>query len=239
MEQLSASGIWCVTRVDESYPARLKQSLKHQAPPVLFGAGDPLILDRDSVGIVGSRNIDSDGAEFARRLGAVCARSSAAVVSGGARGADRIAMQGALDAGGYAVGVLADSLIKTIRQQDVRSFVADARMVLLTPYRPDSGFSVAGAMGRNKMIYGASNYSVIVASEYEKGGTWAGAVEALGAGWCPLFVRVSDAGRGNQELLRRGANALSESDLSKMDQVIEWMNERSTPRPQQEVLSFA
>src|SRR5437762_10139360 len=33
LEQLSASGIWCVTRVDESYPSRLKNSLKHQSPP--------------------------------------------------------------------------------------------------------------------------------------------------------------------------------------------------------------
>src|SRR5262249_25510891 len=156
LEDLASSGVWCVTRVGDSYPVRLKNALKHQAPPVLFGAGNASILNRHAVGIVGSRNIDDDGAGFARRLGELCARSSVAVVSGGARGTDRIAMQGAMDAGGWAVGVLADSLIKTIRQQDVRNFIVNEQLVLLTPYRPDKGFSIGGAMGRNKVIYGAS-----------------------------------------------------------------------------------
>src|SRR5215471_10773685 len=39
MEELSSYGIWCVTRVDDSYPLRLRHSLKHLSPPVLFGAG--------------------------------------------------------------------------------------------------------------------------------------------------------------------------------------------------------
>src|SRR6185295_5540604 len=52
LEQLGAAGIWCVTRIDESYPARIRNTLKHQAPPVLFGAGDATILDRSAIGIV-------------------------------------------------------------------------------------------------------------------------------------------------------------------------------------------
>jgi predicted Rossmann fold nucleotide-binding protein DprA/Smf involved in DNA uptake len=240
LEQLSASGIWCVTRVDDSYPARLKNSLKHQAPPVLFGAGDLSILGHPAIAIVGSRNIDDERASFARRVAEICAHSSAVVVSGGARGTDRIAMQGGLDAGGYAVGVLADSLSRTIRQSDVRAFIADGRMVLLTAYRPDSGFSIGAAMGRNKIIYGASDYSVVVSSEYEKGGTWAGAVEALTAGWGRVFVRAgTDAGRGNQELVSKGAHPLSDADLANLSNVIEWMKERSVSQPQQEMLSFA
>jgi predicted Rossmann fold nucleotide-binding protein DprA/Smf involved in DNA uptake len=240
LEQLSASGIWCVTRIDDSYPVRLKNSLKHQAPPVLFGAGELSILSRPAIAIVGSRNIDDEGATFARRLGEICAHSPVPVVSGGARGTDRLAMQGGLDAGGCAIGILADSLVKTIRQNEVRSFIADGRLVLLTPYRPDNGFSIGGAMGRNKIIYGASDYSVVVSSEYEKGGTWAGAVEALTAHVCPLFVRSSgEIGRGNQELISKGAHPLSSADLDKIDDVIEWMSARSISQPQQEMLSFA
>lgn len=240
MEQLSASGIWCVTRVDDAYPARLKNCLKHHTPPVLFGAGDASILRQPAVGIVGSRNIDDEGANFARRLGEICARSSVAVVSGGARGTDRIAMQGALDAGGCAVGVLADSLTKTIKQVDVRNLVANRQLVLITPYRPDNGFSIGGAMGRNKVIYGASDYAVVVSSEFEKGGTWTGAVENLNAGWCPLFVRTSDAAqRGNQELINKGGHPVSDVSLSYIDDVMNWMKERSVSQPQQEMLSFA
>jgi DNA processing protein len=241
LEQLAANGIWCVTQVDDSYPVRIKTTLKHQAPPVLFGAGRLSILDRTAIGIVGSRNIDDAGVAFARRLGEICARSSVAVVSGGARGTDRISMEGALDAGGYSVGVLADSLSRTIRQPDVREFITGGLLALITPYRPGNGFSIGAAMGRNKVIYGASDFSVIVSSEYQKGGSWAGAIEALTAGWCPLFARSGEGtGRGNQELISRGVRPLPDAALAEIDDAIEWMKEHSRARPQQvELLSLA
>ncbi len=233
LEQLAASGIWCVTRADESYPARIRNTLKNQAPAVLFGAGDMRIFEKPAIGIVGSRDLDENGGDFARRLGAVCARFLVAVVSGGARGTDRIAMQGALDADGYAIGVLPDSLIRTIRQPDVRQFIADGRLVLLTPYRPDNGFSVGAAMGRNKIIYGAADFSVVVSSDYHKGGTWAGAVETLAAGWCPVFVRSGDKGPGNQELINKGARPISDTDLEGVDDLVEWMKNHAGSHPQQ------
>ena len=235
LEQLAASGIWCVTRADESYPTRIRNALKNQAPAILFGAGDITILEKAAIGIVGSRNLDETGADFARRLGGLCARSLVGVVSGGARGTDRIAMQGVLDAGGYAIGILSDSLIRNVRQPDVRQFITDGRLVLLTPYRPDNGFSVGAAMGRNKIIYGAADFSVVVSSDYQKGGTWAGAVETLTAGWCPLFVRSGDnVGPGNQELINKGARPISDTDLEGVDDLVEWMkNHAAASRPQQ------
>lgn len=234
LEHLSASGIWCVTRMDDAYPARLRNTLKHQAPPVLFGAGEFEIFQKPSVAIVGSRNLDESGESFARSLGALCARHSVAVVSGGARGTDRVAMQAALESGGHAVGILADSLVRTIRQPDVREFVTDGRLVLLTPYGPDNGFSVGTAMGRNKIIYGAADYSVVVASDYQKGGTWAGAVETLTAGWCPVFVRSgANAGPGNRELINKGALLLGDDELTGIDNIVEWMKQHAGLRPQQ------
>lgn len=234
LEQLAASGIWCVTRADDAYPARLRNALKHQAPAVLFGSGELDILQKPAIAIVGSRNLDERGEDFARRLGTLCAEHSVAAVSGGARGTDRVAMQAALEAGGHAVGILADSLGRTIRQPDVREFVTDGRLVLLTPYRPDNGFSVGAAMGRNKMIYGASDYSVVVSSDYQKGGTWAGAVETLTAGWCPVFVRSgANVGPGNRELINKGAQPFSDAEIDGLDNIIEWMKEQVGSRPQQ------
>ncbi len=234
LEHLAASGIWCVTRMDDAYPARLRNTLKHQAPPVLFGAGEFEILRKPSIAIVGSRNLDESGESFARSLGALCARHSVAVVSGGARGTDRVAMQAALEAGGHAVSILADSLVRTIRQPDVREFVTNGRLVLLTPYRPDNGFSVGVAMGRNKIIYGAADYSVVVSSDYQKGGTWAGAVETLTAGWCPVFVRSgTNVGAGNRELINKGAQPFSDAEIAGLGNIIEWMKEHAGSRPQQ------
>src|SRR5689334_16794346 len=39
LEALFSKGMWAITRVDESYPPKLKTNLKAQAPIVLFGSG--------------------------------------------------------------------------------------------------------------------------------------------------------------------------------------------------------
>ena len=125
-------------------------------------------------------------------------------------------MQAALEAGGRAFGALADSLERTARQPDVREFVSDGKLVLLTPYAPDAGFSVGAAMGRNKLIYGLAEFAVVVSSDHQTGGTWAGAVEALKGDWCPVLVRDGHGvPRGNKELLKFGARALSVARTSR------------------------
>jgi predicted Rossmann fold nucleotide-binding protein DprA/Smf involved in DNA uptake len=232
LENLFERSLWAVTRRDELYPASLREKLKHQGPTVLFGTGNIQLLQRAGVAVVGSRNIDEAGAAFARDIGAKAVAANLPVVSGGARGTDRIAMQAALEAGGIAFGALADSLEGTTRQADVREFVSDGKLVLLTPYAPDAGFSVGAAMGRNKLIYGLAEFAVVVSSDHQTGGTWAGAVEALKAGWCPVFVREDDgAPKGNRELLKLGATALPTGLLPGIPDLSAWMKEHATGQP--------
>src|SRR5437016_11270974 len=133
-------------------------------------------------------------------------------------------MQGALEAGGIAWGVLADSLERTIRQPDVRQFLLEGQLVLLTPYAPTAGFSVGAAMGRNKVIYGLAEFAVVVSSDFQTGGTWAGAVEALKARWCPVVVRAGEeVPKGNRELARLGAVPLTTAELGSMSDLPSWL----------------
>jgi predicted Rossmann fold nucleotide-binding protein DprA/Smf involved in DNA uptake len=232
LQNLFERGLWAVTRMDELYPPHLRDTLKHQAPSVLFGAGNLRLLQRPGVAVIGSRNIDEAGAAFAREVGAKAVAAKLPVVSGGARGTDRIAMQAALEAGGIAFGALADSLERTVRQADVREFVSDGKLVLLTSYAPTAGFSVGAAMGRNKLIYGLAEFAVVVSSDHQSGGTWAGAVEALKAGWCPVFVRDGEGvPRGNTGLLKLGAVSLSVADLAALGNLPEWMSAHAKPKP--------
>jgi len=234
LENLYSRGIWAVTRVDPQYPAKLRDNLKHQSPPVLFGTGQIELLRLAGVAVVGSRNIDEVGTGFARQIGSRCAAAGVAVVSGGARGTDRLAMEAAIDAGGTAFGVLADSLERTIHQPDLRQLLLDARLLLITPYAPTAGFSVGAAMGRNKIIYGLADFAVVVSSDFQEGGTWAGAVEALKAGWCPVFVRSGPhVPRGNRELVKHFAGTLSESELSAMKDPLAWFGAHAPARMQQ------
>ena len=55
LPNLSERGLWAVSRVDEFYPSHLRERLKHQAPSVLFGAGDIQLLQRAGAAVIGSR----------------------------------------------------------------------------------------------------------------------------------------------------------------------------------------
>lgn len=220
LDGLFSRGMWVATRVDPHYPAGLRDTLKHQAPTVIFGAGDRALLSGRRVAVIGPRNIDPAGAAFAQAFARQAVGAGFAIVSGGARGTDLIAMNAALDAGGNSVGVLADSLERTIRPPEMRQWLLDRRVTLLTPYAPTAGFSVGAAMGRNKVIYGLAELALVVGSEHEKGGTWAGAVEALKAAWCPVLVRATDdAPKGNRELLKKGALPLGEPRVPTADEL--------------------
>ena len=228
IQNLHERGLWAVTRSDELYPSHLRDTLKDKAPAVLFGTGDTRLLQQPGGAVVGSRNIDEAGAAFAREAGEKIVAAKLPVVSGGARGSDRLAMQAALEAGGRAIGALADSLERTARQPDVREFVSDGKLLLLTPYAPDAGFSVGAAMGRNKLIYGLAEFAVVVSSDHQTGGTWAGAIEALKADWCPVLVRDGEGvPRGNKELLKLGAQALTAGQLAEIPNLAEWVRENT------------
>src|SRR4051794_30540364 len=69
LEGLFSRGMWAISRMDALYPKRLRESLKHQAPTVLFGAGEIHLLRQPGIAVVGSRNIDEAGAAFAREIG--------------------------------------------------------------------------------------------------------------------------------------------------------------------------
>lgn len=206
LERLGALGIWALTRAADAYPQRLRRRLKESAPAVLFGSGQVALPGQPGLAVVGSRNVDEAGEEFARFIGNACARCGLTVYSGAARGVDALAMGAALEARGTAVGVLADSLEKAIRAPEVRAALARGDLALLTPYSPDAGFSVGAAMGRNRLIYALADCALVVTSDAGKGGTWAGAIEALKARWTPVFVLAGpNAPEGNRLLLQKGA----------------------------------
>ena len=82
----------------------------------------------------------------------------------------------------------------------------EGRLVLVSPYDPAAGFNVGHAMQRNKIIYALADAALVVTSDFEKGGTWAGAIEQLERlHFVPVFVRNgANAGKGNAALLHRG-----------------------------------
>jgi predicted Rossmann fold nucleotide-binding protein DprA/Smf involved in DNA uptake len=211
---LRADGIWVVTLLDDGYPSRIQEQLGGRAPLVLFGAGNLTLPCRPAVAVVGSRQIDPAGAVFAAEVGRRVAAAGWVLCSGGARGADKLAMDASLRGGGGTVGVLADGFMQAARAAENQSWLLENRLTFITPYPPHDPFRPGGALGRNKIIYALSQFAVVISCEAGQGGTWTGATEALKQDWCPVFVR-NDARvpAGNDELLKLGALSLSNDDF--------------------------
>ena len=125
-------------------------------------------------------------------------------------------MLGAVDAGGAAVGVVAEALERTVRRQDLRPHLADGTVVLLSAYHPAARFTVGQAMGRNRLVYCLAEAAIVVTSG-ATGGTWAGAVENLKAQWIPLYVRADEDRDGTRGLIALGGVPLSRAALEEPD----------------------
>jgi DNA processing protein len=80
----------------------------HDPPRSLFlrGSGEPELLARPAVAVVGARACSPYGAQVARLLGRELAAARLVVISGLARGVDAEAHRGALEADGITVAVL-------------------------------------------------------------------------------------------------------------------------------------
>ncbi len=217
LEQLEQSGIRSLTPFDDEYPSRLRDRLGNAAPAVLHVAGDPALLHNGGVAIVGSRAVSPMAAEAAKAIARGAVADGRVVISGGARGTDRLAMGAALDAGGTVTGVLADALTRTANDPEVRRAISDARLCLTTPYAPAAPFSVGNAMSRNKIIYALADVTVVVECEEEAGGTWAGAVEALKHSYGRVAVWTGEgAAAANRLLVAKGAEEFTD-DIAIVD----------------------
>lgn len=237
LERLASLGINVLTRADTDYPARYRQRLKDSAPAVLFYAGEKALLGQPGIAVVGSRHLDEAGQQCAEFVGNACGLSGLVLYSGGAKGVDTLSMNAALNARGTAVGILADSLEKSIRDPANRSAITRGDLCLATPFSPSAPFSVGTAMGRNKLIYTLGDYAIIVASDAEKGGTWAGATEALKAKWLPVFVlQHTEMPQGNRMLLQKGALRFPHPFTEHHLKLQSWLSEQSSqlkPDPKQ------
>ena len=207
LERWRARAIWVVSRADAEYPRCFKKRVGENAPPVLYGCGDAGILDSGGLAVVGSRNVNDVLIEYTEAVGRLTAAAGHTIVSGGARGIDQAAMRGALDGGGRAIGVMADSLEKAVVRREYRDALIGGRLVLICPYDPASRFQVGHAMQRNKLIYALASAALAVNSDFQKGGTWAGAVEQLNnLKFVPVYVRAEGKTvRGLDALRERGA----------------------------------
>jgi predicted Rossmann fold nucleotide-binding protein DprA/Smf involved in DNA uptake len=220
-----AAGIWVLSWTDSEYPSRFKQ-LKHRAPALLFGYGSPNAFSERALAIVGSRNASDARLNNAAEIGRACSDKQITVVSGGARGVDSYAMLAGIVGKGTVVGVLADSLLKESGRKPYRDAIREGRMCLMSEVHPEAKFDVGSAMARNRLAYACADAALVVECDPNRGGTWAGALEALKEG---KTVYVLKGAKAERELVERGALRIDMTFALQPDRLIR------SERPTEEV----
>lgn len=204
LNELDRKGIRVVTQFDEDYPILLKRKLKKKMPPILYYAGNIGLARKIGIAVVGSRNVDDEGMEFTKRLVEKASKEKLVIYSGGAKGVDTVSESTAIKSGSAVVSFIADSLLSKIKKKQVTADIISGNLLLISDVKPDAGFSAARAMNRNKYIYASSYGAFVVSSDYNKGGTWNGAIESLHNSLAKTLIWDNKNYTGNQKLIERG-----------------------------------
>ncbi len=195
---------------DGGYPEGLLHLEDPPAPVFLKGT---LPAWETAVALVGTRRASPWARAFARQLARALVDAGAAVVSGLARGIDRAAHEGAIEAGGRSVAVLG-SAIDRIYPPEHRPLAE--KSVLVSEFPPGEGPRPEYFPRRNRLIAALAR-AVVVVEAPERSGALITARHALELGREVFAVpgRPTDiASRGANLLIKDGAPPLlSPEDL--------------------------
>ena len=205
-------GCQVLTRVSGGYPMQVRNKLGLDSPGCLWAKGDITLLERPSVSAVGSRDLRSANREFAYEVGAQAAKQGYVLVSGNARGADTVAQEACLEAGGCVISVVADSLEKQPQRE---------RVLYLSEDSFDEAFSPQRAISRNRVIHALSSKTFVPQCTDGSGGTWDGTVKNLRAGWSSVYC-FRDGSIASQHLKDLGATLIDAQQLTEFTQLQEF-----------------
>lgn len=205
----SRAGCTAVSRLHESYPQKLRKSLGLDCSGSLWAKGDLSLLKQPMVALVGSRDIRKENADFAHMVGVEAARQGYVLVSGNARGADRIAQNACLEAGGKVISVLADEL---------GNYHVRGNMLYLSEDGFDLPFTAQRALSRNRVIHALAEKTFVAQVTDGHGGTWDGTVKNLRFGWSDVFC-FQDGTAGVEELVQMGAKPIIYADLQSISSI--------------------
>lgn len=169
LEWLQVPGQHLMMWDEPSYPALLAELA--DAPPLLFVAGDPRLLERPQLAMVGSRRASRPGLDTAHSFARSLARGGFVVTSGLALGIDGAAHQGALDADGHTVAVLGTGLqcLYPARHKRLARDIVERGGALVSELPLDSPPQAANFPRRNRIISGLSLGVLVVEASPSSG----------------------------------------------------------------------
>ncbi len=206
LKRIAEFGCRIVTQAEPEYPELLRQI--YDPPIVLYVKGELLTKDKNAVAMVGSRMTTHYGIEVARKLAYQLAYLGVTVVSGGARGIDSSAHQGALSSKGRTIAVLGTGINLVTPPENAELFeriVENGCVVTQFPFNrpPDKqSFPI-----RNRIVAGMTLGTVVVEANLTSGALiTANFANEYGRQVFAVPGRIdSPRSKGCHELIKKGA----------------------------------
>jgi DNA processing protein len=193
---------------DAAYPPALRQLPN---PPQLLYVRGQLAPARTRAAVVGSREPGEDGLQIARGFGEALSRAGVQVVSGGARGIDTAAHEGACAGQGKTVAVLGCGIDVDYPRENAELFgrIAGGGGAVITELPPGAPPAAANFPRRNRIVAALADAVVVVRAALRSGALIT-ADHAAGLGR-PIFAVPGNA----RDPLAEGPNALLRSNAAR------------------------
>jgi DNA processing protein len=232
LKRASDFGCEILTQADENYPELLRQI--YDPPIVLYVKGELTARDKNSVAMVGSRMTTHYGIEVARKLAYQLAYVGVTVVSGGARGIDTAAHQGALSGKGRTIAVLGTGINLIFPPENAELFeriAANGAIITQFPFnRPadKQSFPI-----RNRIVAGMTLGTVVVEANLSSGALiTANFATDYGRQIFAVPGRIdSPRSKGCHELIKKGAKLCESAEdiLSEFEYLFPTSNRPAAP----------
>src|SRR5256885_13182141 len=188
------------------YPELLRQI--YDPPIVLYVKGTLTSKDKNAVALVGSRMTTHYGIEASRKLGYQLGYVGVTIVSGGARGIDTAAHQGALTAKGRTVVVLGTGINLVFPPENIELFeriAANGAIITQFPFNRPADKQTFPI--RNRIVAGMTLGTLVVEANLTSGAliTANFAVEYGRQAFAVPGRIASPASQGCHELIKKGA----------------------------------
>jgi len=214
--RLERLGIIVLLAEEETYPKLLKEI--EDRPPVLYVKVKQMdrIFQEKAIAVVGTRKVTDYGRQVTETITQGLVRAGLVVVSGLARGVDKIAHETTINNGGKTMAVLGGGLdlIYPPEHQDLAKRIVESGGAIVSEF-PLGTPAVAGNFpARNRIISGLS-LGVVVTEAAQKSGSLITASKAAEQGREVFAVPgpiTSPLSAGTTELIKKGAKPVTKID---------------------------
>lgn len=205
------NNIKIISIFSNEYPKKLKNI--YDPPVILFAKGNISLLNKDSIAIVGARECSDYGKTISKEIAYNLAKKDKCVVSGLARGIDKYAHIGALQAEGSTIAVIGNGLdiIYPYENKKIFERILENNGLIITEYIIGTKPEKINFPQRNRIISGISDGIVVVEAK-EKSGSLITADFALEQGK-EIFAVPGNINNensiGTNDLIKEGAHILT------------------------------